>query len=69
MSKSLVRISQVPVGATFKYINVLYLKTHQVKSVNGIRDYENNCIRLDNNKPMRLHGSHLVEIVNNETKN
>ena len=65
MSKQLVRVAQVPIGATFKYLNVLYLKTHNVKSGNGKKDYEDNCVRLDNQKSMRLHGSYLVEVVNN----
>lgn len=65
MSKQLVRVAQVPVGATFKYLNVLYLKTHNINSKNGIRDYEDNCVRLDNQKSMRLHGSYLVEVINN----
>ena len=63
MCKELVRVARVPVGATFKYLNVLYLKTHDVLGRNGARDYEDNCVRLDNQKSMRLHGSYLVEIV------
>ena len=62
MIRELVRLARVPVGATFKYLNVLYLKTHNVKS-GGKKDYENNCIRLNTQKPMRLHGSYLVEVV------
>ena len=62
MIRELVRLARVPVGATFKYLNVLYVKTHKFKS-GGKKDYEDNCVRLDNQKPMRLHGSYLVEIV------
>ena len=65
MTRNLIRLAQVPIGATFKYLNVLYLKTHNIESGNGKRDYQDNCVRLDNNKSMRLHGSYLVEVVNN----
>ena len=61
--KELVRVSQVPVGATFKYLNVLYLKTHERKAHTGYKDYEDNCVRLDNNKSTKLHGSFLVEVI------
>lgn len=60
--KTKIRIAQVPVGATFKYLNVLYLKNHDVLGKNVARDYEDNCVRLDNQKSMRLHGSYLVEV-------
>ena len=63
MIKELVRVARVPIGATFKYLNVLYLKTHDVLAKNGARDYEDNCVRLDNQKSLRLHGSYLVEVV------
>lgn len=72
MSKNLVRLSQVPVGATFKYFNALYKKICQVQSGCGKgRDYRDNCIRLDNGKTLRLQGSWLVEVISydNETKN
>lgn len=65
MTRNLIRVAQVPVGATFKYLNVLYLKTHNVLGKNGKKDYEDNCVRLDNNKSMRLHGSYLVEVIKN----
>lgn len=64
MIKNLIRLAQVPVGATFKYLNVLYIKTHNFKS-GGKKDYKDNCVRLDNQKSMRLHGSYLVEVVKN----
>lgn len=64
MTRNLIRLAQVPVGATFKYLNVLYIKTHEVLGRRH-KDYEDNCIRLDNQKSMRLHGSYLVEVVNN----
>lgn len=64
MFRELIRLSKVPVGATFKYLNVLYLKTRNVKG-GCQRDYQGNCIRLDNQKSLRLHGSYLVEVVNN----
>lgn len=63
MGRNLMRVAQVPVGATFKYLNVLYLKTHNINSSNGIKDYQDNCIRLDINKSMRLHGSFMVEVI------
>ena len=65
MIRELVRLANVPVGATFKYLNVLYLKTHNVLGKNGKKDYEDNCVRLDTQKSLRLHGSYLVEVVNN----
>ena len=64
MTRNLIRLAQVPVGATFKYLNVLYLKTHEVLG-RRCKDYEDNCIRLDTQKSLRLHGSYLVEVVNN----
>lgn len=64
MTRNLIRLAQVPVGATFKYLNVLYIKTHEVLG-RCRKDYEDNCIRLDNQKTLRLHGSYLVEVVNN----
>lgn len=65
MIRELVRLAQVPVGATFKYLNVLYLKTRNVSNRGGRKDYEDNCVRLDTQKSLRLHGSYLVEVVNN----
>ena len=65
MCRELVRLARVPVGATFKYLNVLYLKTHDVMNSGGKKDYEDNCIRLDTQKSLRLHGSYLVEVVSN----
>ena len=61
MSKNLIRLSQVPVGATFKIYNIRYKKIYQITQ--GKRNYQDNCVRLDNQKSMRLHGSYLVEIV------
>lgn len=57
----MIRLSQCPVGATFEYNKVLYVKTLETKG--GKKHYEPNCIRLDNNKPLRLHGSILVKVV------
>ena len=74
MSKNLVRLSQVPMGATFKYFGALYKKIHQTRK-SGVgkhqgRDYEPNVLRLDNGKTFKLHGSVPVEIIyDNETKN
>ena len=65
MIRELVRLANVPVGATFKYLNVLYLKTRNVSNRGGHKDYEDNCVRLDTQKSLRLHGSYLVEVVNN----
>lgn len=53
----MIRLSQCPIGATFKYNNVLYVKTNET------RTYQPNCVRLDNNKPIRLHGCVLVKVV------
>lgn len=66
MSKNLIRLSQVPVGATFKRYTILYKKTCEVKS--GKRNYQDNCVRLDSGKTERIQGSVLVEVIN-ETKN
>lgn len=70
MSKNLIRMSSVPVGAIFKRYTVLYKKTYQIKSSKG-GDYNDNCIRLDNGKSERIQGSTLVEVISydNETKN
>lgn len=67
MSKNLIRLSQVPVGAIFKRYTILYKKTYEVKS--GKRNYQDNCLRLDNGKTERIQGSVLVEVIKNETKN
>lgn len=66
MTRNLVRVAQVPVGATFKYFGALYIKTRNLLSGgNNGRDYGNNAQRLDNGKEVRIQGSYLVEVVNN----
>lgn len=66
MSKNLIRLSQVPVGATFKIYNIRYKKIYQITQ--GKRNYQDNCVRLDSGKTERIQGSVLVEVIN-ETNN
>ena len=56
------RFSQVPIDGTFKYCGVKYKKIHQTKASGGYMDYQNNALRLDNNKLFKLHGSIIVEV-------
>lgn len=58
---NMIRLKQCPIGATFIYNNVKYVKTIELERHK--KDYNPNCIRLDNDKPIRLHGSVLVKVV------
>ena len=61
MSKIVTRLSQLPIGATFKYLNKLYVKTLNSSSI-----YQPNAIKLENDKPIHLHGATLVEVIKDE---
>lgn len=57
----MIRLKQCPVGAKFKYCGVLYIKLLDL--VPNMKNYQDNCERLDNHKTIRLHGSTLVKVV------
>lgn len=61
MANSLIKLSQVQVGDTFIYDHVLYVKTCQIKL--RVKNYQDNCVRVDNGKSVRLNGHCLVKVV------
>ena len=54
----LIRFTQVPVNATFKYNNKLYRKTRTKAT------YQTNCVKLEDGKEYKLHGCTQVELIN-----
>lgn len=59
--RKLVRFSTIPVGTTFKYNYVVYVKTLDVYRKDN--PYDPNSIRLDNGKEARIHGMCQVEVI------
>lgn len=53
----LIRFTQVPVNAIFKYNNKLYRKTRMKAT------YQTNCVKVENGIEYKLHGCTLVELI------
>ena len=59
------RITQVPVGALFKFQGALYVKLRNLER-NGERDFGDNCYCVrgsSQGKSVRLHGIHPVQVI------